>query len=184
MASDASGAGATLFEVLYVGKVHVSSKKAPPTFIDEAVAKFLEYETKKDETRPKSHSLNESDFASQPLESTASSHATSCESLPSATGTVLALSGLTLSEMGTGRLSPVNQRTSDSPRSTSADTVLRQTVLSQSQKNRTMLLQIRTTDVCLISPDRKTTIFDRKFKDISFCSQVSVYTKSYFQMSV
>lgn len=31
-----------LYEVLYIGKVVVSTKKAPPSFIDDAVAKFDE----------------------------------------------------------------------------------------------------------------------------------------------
>jgi len=31
------------YEVLYVGKMIVSTKKAPPTFIDDAVYKFDEY---------------------------------------------------------------------------------------------------------------------------------------------
>jgi hypothetical protein len=35
-------AASHLYEVLYVGKVVVSTKKAPPTFIDDAVSKFEE----------------------------------------------------------------------------------------------------------------------------------------------
>ncbi|ELT93345.1 hypothetical protein CAPTEDRAFT_212887 [Capitella teleta] len=148
---DTSGAGALLFEVLYVGKVHVSSKKAPPTFIDEAVSKFLEYEVHKDETRPKSHSLSDGDFSTQRNLLKPGSNptvTTSCESL-----------------MTTGRISPLDMTKSD------VAAPIRQTVLTQAQRNRTMLLQIGRTDVCLISPDRKSIIFDRKFKDISFCSQ-------------
>jgi len=37
---DSSGSATNLYEVLYVGKVVVSTKKAPPSFIDDAVAKF------------------------------------------------------------------------------------------------------------------------------------------------
>jgi len=36
-----------LCEVMYIGKVVVTSKKAPPTFIDEAVEKFREHEKQK-----------------------------------------------------------------------------------------------------------------------------------------
>jgi hypothetical protein len=141
-----SGAGARLFEVLYVGKVHVSSKKAPPTFIDEAVSKFVEYET--NQSRPKSHSLNEQDYhLMQPLSSPVAV-TQSCESLETA-----------------GRISPPRENLMCRSATEAA-------TLKQSQKNRTMLLQIGSTDVCLISPDRKSIIFDRKFKDISFCSQV------------
>ena len=43
--------GAKLFEVLYIGKVLVSETRTPATFIDEAVAKFQQYE----ETRRLDH---------------------------------------------------------------------------------------------------------------------------------
>lgn len=39
---DSSGLTTNLYEVLYIGKVIVSTKKAPPSFIDDAVAKFDE----------------------------------------------------------------------------------------------------------------------------------------------
>lgn len=39
-------------------------------------------------------------------------------------------------------------------------------------RNRTMLLQVGENELTLISLDRKTVIFERHFKDISFCSQV------------
>ena len=40
--ADSSGSATNLYEVLYIGKVVVSTKKAPPSFIDDAVAKFDE----------------------------------------------------------------------------------------------------------------------------------------------
>ena len=40
--ADSSGLATNLYEVLYIGKVVVSTKKAPPSFIDDAVAKFDE----------------------------------------------------------------------------------------------------------------------------------------------
>lgn len=40
--ADLSGPATNLYEVLYIGKVVVSTKKAPPSFIDDAVAKFDE----------------------------------------------------------------------------------------------------------------------------------------------
>jgi len=40
------------------------------------------------------------------------------------------------------------------------------------QRNRTMLIQVGQNELSLISLDRKTVIFERHFKDISFCSQV------------
>jgi len=41
------------------------------------------------------------------------------------------------------------------------------------QRNRTMLIQVGQNELSLISLDRKTVIFERHFKDISFCSQVT-----------
>ena len=40
------------------------------------------------------------------------------------------------------------------------------------RKNRTLLLQVGRTEISLISPDKKKVMLERKFKDISFCSQV------------
>jgi len=40
------------------------------------------------------------------------------------------------------------------------------------QRNRTMLIQVGQSELCLISLDRKSVIFERHFRDISFCSQV------------
>jgi len=40
--ADSAGSATNLYEVLYIGKVVVSTKKAPPSFIDDAVAKFDE----------------------------------------------------------------------------------------------------------------------------------------------
>jgi len=42
-------------------------------------------------------------------------------------------------------------------------------------RNRTMLIQVGQNELALISLDRKTVIFERHFKDISFCSQVREY---------
>ena len=40
--AESSAPATNLYEVLYIGKVVVSTKKAPPSFIDDAVAKFDE----------------------------------------------------------------------------------------------------------------------------------------------
>jgi len=46
---------------------------------------------------------------------------------------------------------------------------------SVEQRNRTMLIQVGENELSLISLDRKTVIFERHFRDISFCSQVIDY---------
>jgi len=43
---------------------------------------------------------------------------------------------------------------------------------SAEHRNRTMLIQVGQNELSLISLDRKTVIFERHFKDVSFCSQV------------
>jgi len=48
------------------------------------------------------------------------------------------------------------------------------------QRNKTMLIQVGGKELLLISLDRKSVIFERQFKDISFCSQVcSLYSHLY-----
>ena len=48
--ADLCGSATNLYEVLYIGKVVVSTKKAPPSFIDDAVAKFEEITRQVDES--------------------------------------------------------------------------------------------------------------------------------------
>ena len=45
----------------------------------------------------------------------------------------------------------------------------------RSGSNRVLLIQVGQYELCLISPDKKTVILERKFKDIAFCFQVNVY---------
>jgi len=45
---------------------------------------------------------------------------------------------------------------------------------SAENRNRTMLIQVGQNELSLISLDRKTVIFERHFRDISFCSQVYI----------
>ena len=47
--------------------------------------------------------------------------------------------------------------------------------------NRTMLFQIAKTEVALISPDKKSLMFHKNFKDISHCSQVIIFTSVHFR---
>ena len=223
--ADVCTTGVQLFEVLYVGKVHVSTKKAPPTFIDEAVSKFLDYEEKKDVQRRRNHSgsserslpgnldntgvnIKESELAWQRNKLGAGATSSTDSNLSTGSGcdnsTLEGAGMLLLQNQNLGgsqtsgsedsipeRLSTTEQRLTASNNNegggagvapvpqgskvVTTESLQRQVVMGQTtQRNRTMLLQIGYTDVCLISPDRKTTIFDRKFKDISFCSQVGV----------
>jgi len=53
--ADPSCPATNLYEVLYIGKVVVSTKKAPPSFIDDAVAKFDEVSRQVENTLSHTH---------------------------------------------------------------------------------------------------------------------------------
>ena len=237
----------SLFEILYVGKVLVNTKKAPPTFIDEAVDKFNEYEEKRkrgelEEVRcrhssgtsvqslpsnlekqvivkedelsrhsPRSNNTPLSSNESIPSGSEASGSRSSSDTVYSSPDSLpLGASSGSITLSASLHLMNLNQ--SENPArsamlSTKHDIATREHGLvggncsvssgeqsthshsghrdgdtqhkfvphapSAARKNRTMLIQIGDGEVSLISPDKKSVIFERKFKDISFCSQVS-----------
>ncbi len=250
---------AHLCEVMYVGKVAVTHKKAPPTFIDEAVERFRDFEEKKKEDRAAIRRRNESgdSVRSLPsdlektvtiqenhLESQTSKKSSSSETFPVAameddiplggSSSSLALKTALQQLQNTSDASNVSkpkrsppdalQKSDPKPGGASSqsgggDTHSEPQLLSASQdsithslvsqhvgqgdghgtlnvdvhdqenlqraavlnqapiarKNRTMLIQVGQNEVSLISPDRKRVIFERKFRDISFCSQVSAF---------
>ncbi len=242
-----------LFEVMYIGKITVSDTKAPPSFIDDAVSKFVEHERRKRthldrNTEPNtehiqsgedsredsgisceadnsSESLNDRNVSDQDSANESSPHesgkvqkpsASDCDdtmlkrpSVDSTTSMNSVFSGNEVDEennnvhksdkdglenahadkigckgkkVSHGTLSSVNEnfinlgQTGDKSDMALADeTVRNQDVSRREEKgNRTMLIQVGSTSVALISPDRKSVILERRFKDISFCSQVSM----------
>ena len=202
---------------MYIGKVVVTSKKAPPTFIDEAVEKFREHEKQKvefDEERQRHSSgtsvqslpadleqmvlIRENEIGIQSPKGRGSSDSCtnaseedadiplggSSNSLHHVLKNVQRQRKLSLESdiqvMSSSQDSIKNmlsQQASQNERSEGPDpdnlqkTVFQMT--SQARKNRTMLLQVGLNEISLISTDKKKVIFERKFTDISFCSQVS-----------
>ena len=228
--------GSVFFEVLYVGKVTVSEKKAPPTFIDEAVEKFrlhdlqqqqkIEEEEQQRQRHPSGTSVrslptqlekailvkeNELQMQTSDLEinntsndscnvsnDTLNSDITnnsSSENLSDGNTDFRPVSCPTESLPDAMNVNQSNSNISPSKNGSSVgngtvgkdlDNLLRSVLMNPlppvpttpsaipPKKNRTMLLQIGQNEVCLISPDRKTVMLDRRFKDISFCSQVYI----------
>ena len=192
---------ASLFEIMYIGKMPVVDKKAAPTFIDEAVEKFVHYEEKKlkaelKEQERKRHASNTS-VQSLPvnLEQSVSVRENELAN-QSGTGQVTEVSSndSNLSSNGSGsdisgssstenilnnNASPVKgdyqEMVQEGMGKNEAESLQRMAMFNQGKKNRTMLLQITANEVCLINTDRKKVIMKRSFRDISFCSQVCIY---------
>lgn len=221
------------FEVLYVGKVVLSTKNAPPTFIDDAVKKFEEYEQvqrqEEEQTRLRRESnasipslssnpeksvvmeenelqrqmLNDQGSSTEGTQSSGSEDAFSesnenVSSIEVNCGLVTSLSGdgsLAILSPGSvldvpsAGLDPTPSASNDNnisvkqvpcdnheriplKKTEGQESALKRSLQPQDSKIRTMLIQIGPSELSLISLDRKTTIFERQFKDISFCSQV------------
>lgn len=55
--SPPAAASSNLYDVVYIGKVVVATKKAPPTFVDDAVKKFDELARRDNENETKVNDL-------------------------------------------------------------------------------------------------------------------------------
>ena len=182
---------ASLFEIMYIGKMPVTAQKAAPTFIDETVTKFIQYEEKKqkqvEEEERKRHTsggsvrslpsnleqnvnIKENELANQETESRSN------DSNLSSNSTGSAHSGEGGSSENIINNNAHSGLKNDGVDMDGGDNLQRMAMLNQGKKNRTMLLQITANEVCLINTDRKKVIMKRNFRDISFCSQVSKQT--------
>ena len=169
-----------LYEVLYVGRVLVSSKKTPPTFIDEVIEKFEERRKEEEFERRRNKS------------------GASVRSLPADLEVIVGVPENGLSEwkpylhngsvgssVGTdgsgGDAAVLGDAAAGLTLSVPHDELSHGIMMGDScenlqptydPENRIRLIQVGDTELCLISPDRKSVILQQKFKDISFCSQV------------
>lgn len=212
------------FEVLYVGKVVVSTKKAPPTFIDDAVRKFDEYAKIQQDEEEEERRGSDGSVQSLPLNvekavtigenellaQASKEHGSSVEeTMSSGSEDAFVESSDTVPSLGvsssSGSSGSCNNGLSSAPDARSLDPVVegdrgsrertistgsedsseaarrirdgteslqKQVLQSYGSKIRTMLIQIGQSELSLFSLDRKSMIFERQFKDISFCSQV------------
>ena len=240
LGSEIENVATQMSEVMYIGKITVSESKAPPSFIDEAVQKFAEYEKRKATlgtankvesedsgslsssigsiekiksvgvSRRTSGSLDEINISN---DSDMSFNSTSSNAFSDGNLSVLSSSSnevssidranhkqrnwddstvrkLSLVSLSYDSLDHENNRASLRESSSASDlmslersgrgnTNLRKISLQRGitatkleNRNRTMLIGVGKRSLTLISPDRKSVILERNFKDISFCAQV------------
>uniref|UniRef100_A0A674NL46 TBC1 domain family member 4 n=1 Tax=Takifugu rubripes TaxID=31033 RepID=A0A674NL46_TAKRU len=150
------------FEVLYCGKVTVMHKKAPPTLVDDCIDKFHQHEVEQKRLRLSVLNSVQSlcsrgSFPECILEDSGfeepQEFRTRCSSL----------AGSLQMKPGEGVImGPPRRRHSSAPNHVQP---------SNAEKNRTMLFQVGRFEVNLISPDSKTVVLEKNFKDISSCCQ-------------
>ena len=211
-----------------MGKVVVSNKKTPPTFIDDAVDKFQEYEQERCQRQQSRQSKLQDDalrhrhgsgssVRSLPSdlqgsvsvqENDLTNHCNQPHATSGSADSLCGSSSVTLNhnmDMGSNDDLPLGGSSSCMALQNALNRARQEALLHESnkttktsqeginnpvsnvksepaggdknvtsQRNRTMLIQVGQHDISLISPDRKVAIFERNFRDISFCSQVSL----------
>uniref|UniRef100_A0A7N6AYG9 TBC1 domain family member 4 n=1 Tax=Anabas testudineus TaxID=64144 RepID=A0A7N6AYG9_ANATE len=182
------------FEVLYCGKVTVGHKKATSTLIDDCIEKFRQHEVERKRLRllngqrgsaesgsveffmgaegdPLSSVLNDSKALSSSL-SQSSLRGAFPECILEDSGfeepqefrtRCSSMAGSLQRKPGEGIImGPTRRRHASAPNHVQP---------SDADKNRTMLFQVGRFEVNLISPDSKTVVLEKNFKDISSCCQ-------------
>uniref|UniRef100_A0A8C3A9Y7 TBC1 domain family member 4 n=1 Tax=Cyclopterus lumpus TaxID=8103 RepID=A0A8C3A9Y7_CYCLU len=163
------------FEVLYCGKVTVLLKKAPATLIDDCIDKFRLHEVERKRLRLLSGQRGSTESAPVDLSNSASQSSlrgafpeciledSGFEEPQEFRTRCSSLAGSLQRKPGEGvLLAPARRRHSSAPNHVQP---------SDSDKNRTMLFQVGRFEVNLISPDSKTVVLEKTFKDISSCCQ-------------
>uniref|UniRef100_A0A7N8Y989 TBC1 domain family member 4 n=1 Tax=Mastacembelus armatus TaxID=205130 RepID=A0A7N8Y989_9TELE len=158
------------FEVLYCGKVTVGHKKAPSTLIDDCIDKFRQHETERKHLRLLSGQRGSTESApvefligveEDPLSSVLNKSMEDHE-VPGLED-VIAVGGKGFTPIEEGLvMGPTRRRHASAPNHVQP---------SDADKNRTMLFQVGRFEVNLISPDSKTVVLEKNFKDISSCCQ-------------
>ncbi|XP_040847222.1 TBC1 domain family member 4 isoform X4 [Ochotona curzoniae] len=186
------------FEVLYCGKVIVTHKKAPSSLIDDCIEKFslheqqrlrLQADPSQDLVAPEAEVPRvprdtlqeeaEDDMDTHPGLPAAPSQPTQPSSRLCFPERILEDSGFDEQQEFRSRCSSVtgvlqkkvhesSQIAQPRRRHASAPSHVQP---SDSQKNRTMLFQVGRFEINLISPDTKSVVLEKNFKDISSCSQ-------------
>uniref|UniRef100_A0A672I3S6 TBC1 domain family member 4 n=1 Tax=Salarias fasciatus TaxID=181472 RepID=A0A672I3S6_SALFA len=156
------------FEVLYCGKVTVGHKKAPSTLIDDCIDKFRQHEIERKRLRL----LNGQRGNSRGNVNRSSLRGSFPECILEDSGfeepqefrtRCSSLAGSLQRKPGEGVLmGPQRRRHASAPNNVQP---------SDADKNRTMLFQVGRFEINLISPDTKTVVLEKNFKDISSCCQ-------------
>uniref|UniRef100_A0A8C8K757 TBC1 domain family member 4 n=1 Tax=Oncorhynchus tshawytscha TaxID=74940 RepID=A0A8C8K757_ONCTS len=182
------------FEVLYCGKVTIGHKKAPSTLIDDCINKFRQHELERKHLRLLNDQRGSTESA--PIDAVEGLEGidsflclpgkimSNSPSLGSLRGSfpecILEDSGFEEQQEfrtrcsslagslqrrpleGALKAAPARRRHASAPNNVQP---------SDADKNRTMLFQVGRFEVNLISPDSKTVVLEKRFKDISSCSQ-------------
>nr|XP_031540326.1 TBC1 domain family member 4 isoform X2 [Vicugna pacos] len=184
------------FEVLYCGKVTVTHKKAPSSLIDDCIEQFSLHEQQRLKAQGEEPALSEeasappspADVLAEEEDGAADTHAalspTPSQPGPSSSRVcfperILEDSGFDEQQEFRSRCSSVtgvlqrkvhenSQKPQPRRRHASAPSHVQP---SDSEKNRTMLFQVGRFEINLISPDTKSVVLEKNFKDISSCSQ-------------
>uniref|UniRef100_A0A7N5ZVN0 TBC1 domain family member 4 n=1 Tax=Anabas testudineus TaxID=64144 RepID=A0A7N5ZVN0_ANATE len=180
------------FEVLYCGKVTVGHKKATSTLIDDCIEKFRQHEVERKRLRLLNGQRGSAESGSveffmgaegDPLSSVLNDTLSSSLSQSSLRGAFpeciledsgfeepqefrtrcSSMAGSLQRKPGEGIImGPTRRRHASAPNHVQP---------SDADKNRTMLFQVGRFEVNLISPDSKTVVLEKNFKDISSCCQ-------------
>uniref|UniRef100_A0A672I2P3 TBC1 domain family member 4 n=1 Tax=Salarias fasciatus TaxID=181472 RepID=A0A672I2P3_SALFA len=185
------------FEVLYCGKVTVGHKKAPSTLIDDCIDKFRQHEIERKRLRLLNGQRGSTESAPVEFLMGAEAAAVPGSGPGPGPGPGLSSTGSQSSLRGSfpeciledsGFEEPQEFRTRCSSLAGSLQRKPGEGVLmgpqrrrhasapnnvqpSDADKNRTMLFQVGRFEINLISPDTKTVVLEKNFKDISSCCQ-------------
>ncbi|XP_078602048.1 TBC1 domain family member 4-like isoform X23 [Branchiostoma floridae x Branchiostoma japonicum] len=151
------------FEVIYCGKVVVSHTKAPPTLIDDTIDKFKIHDAEKLKQQKKP-----ADNEKRRLGSTSRESEKAMTNLANNNSKVVCTEEECRTSQEDTRPNINSCETQDAGNS---EKKRHRSNSGGNVQNRTMLFQIGTLEVSLISLERKSVILEKNFKDISFVSQ-------------
>ncbi|XP_055602154.1 TBC1 domain family member 1 isoform X2 [Uranotaenia lowii] len=194
---DISANNSQFFEVLYVGKIKVSHKRVPFTFIDDALPKFKAYDAQKlkqqletarknAETKetdgsgailsqgasllvPPTVPLNRISESSETIERSAEDSVN--ENKENSQPTLLTAASDEAAEVFRGRRVSQFEIPSKKVVPTRRDRSASIGSIPVVEQNRTMVFLIGQTDLRLISPDRKQVLLHKEFRDVASCAQ-------------
>lgn len=158
LCGDISPSSSHFFEVLYVGKIRVSHRKLPETFIDDALDKF------------KSHEMARR--ASYDSTASTDSCSTNENVPPSQNSEESSENEKTEGKNDSGGAEPMQKL--KMPGAVVLQGPTEYSVVKKEHNhdhNRTMVLQVGRMDLRLISPDRKQVLLHRHHKDVVSCLQ-------------
>uniref|UniRef100_A0A1Q3FNZ3 Putative ypt/rab gtpase activating protein n=1 Tax=Culex tarsalis TaxID=7177 RepID=A0A1Q3FNZ3_CULTA len=198
---DISANNSQFFEVLYVGKIKVSHKRVPFTFIDDALPKFKAYDAQKlkqqlDAARKTSgdessdQNSSETSSSGQPTSAVLNriSESNESQSIPAETEPNSSSSSIISQADNKENTLPLAQAPDDAEvfrgrRVSHFDIPAKKVVpvrrdrsasigsIPVVEQNRTMVFLIGQTDLRLISPDRKQVLLHKEFRDVASCAQ-------------